>query len=93
MLRGKPQQAERVTVALETGLQSLLLEHAEAAAERADEAWRGSPAGRQVLEAGGRDLSRASRECRDRAERPSVRRVVDALRAEASRVAALHGGV
>ena len=30
---------------------------------------------------------------RDRAERPSVRRVVDALRAEASRVAALHGGV
>ncbi|GAA4266973.1 LysR family transcriptional regulator [Frondihabitans peucedani] len=27
----------------------------------------------------------------DRAERPSVRRVVDALRAEASRVAALHG--
>jgi len=30
---------------------------------------------------------------RDRAERPSVRRVVDALRAEASRVATLHGGV
>ncbi|ARC56315.1 HTH-type transcriptional regulator GltC [Frondihabitans sp. 762G35] len=29
----------------------------------------------------------------DRAERPSVRRVVDALRAEASRVAALHGAV
>ncbi|ROR91698.1 dynamin family protein [Nocardioides aurantiacus] len=69
VLRGKPQQAERVTVALETGLQSLLLEHAEAAAERADAAWRGSPAGRQVLEAGGRDLSRASRECRDRSER------------------------
>lgn len=30
---------------------------------------------------------------RDRAERPSVRRVVDALRAEATRVAGLHGGV
>jgi energy-coupling factor transporter ATP-binding protein EcfA2 len=69
VLRGKPQQAERVTVALETGLQSLLLEHAEAAAERADAAWRAAPAGRQVLEQGGRDLSRASRECRDRAER------------------------
>ncbi len=69
VLRGKPQQAERVTVALETGLQSLLLEHAEAAAERADAAWRAGPAGRQVLDAGGRDLSRASRECRERGER------------------------
>ena len=35
-VKGKPQQAERVTVAVESGLQTLLLEHAEAAAERTD---------------------------------------------------------
>ncbi len=34
-VRGKPQQAERVTVAVESGLETLILEHAEAAAERA----------------------------------------------------------
>lgn len=67
-LRGKPQQAERVTVAVESGLHSLLVGHAEAAAERTDAAWRGDPAGRSLLEPAG-DLSRASRECRERAER------------------------
>ena len=35
-VRGKPQQAERVTVAVESGLETLILEHAETAAERAD---------------------------------------------------------
>ena len=43
-VRGKPQQAERVTVAVESGLESLLVEHAEAAAERTlavvDARWR-----------------------------------------------------
>ncbi len=34
--KGKPHQAERVTVAVESGLQTLILEHAEAAAERTD---------------------------------------------------------
>ena len=33
-VRGKPLQAERVTVAVESGLETLILEHAEAAAER-----------------------------------------------------------
>ena len=67
--KGKPQQAERVTVAVESGLETLILEHAEAAAERTDASWRSVTAGAQVLEAGGVDLSRASRDFRGRTER------------------------
>ena len=67
--KGKPQQAERVTVAVESGLETLILEHAEAAAERTDASWRSVTAGAQVLEAGGVDLSRASRDFRARTER------------------------
>ncbi len=68
-IKGKPQQAEKVTVAVESGLQTLILEHAEAAAERADASWRSVSAGTQVLEEGGVDLSRASRDFRARSER------------------------
>ena len=39
-VKGKPHQAERVTVAVESGLEMLILEHAEAAAERAEASWR-----------------------------------------------------
>ena len=39
-VKGKPQQAERVTVAVESGLETLILEHAEAAAERAEASWQ-----------------------------------------------------
>jgi hypothetical protein len=67
--KGKPQQAERVTVAVESGLQMLVLEHAEAAAERADASWRSVAAGTQVLDEARVDLSRASRDFRDRSER------------------------
>jgi hypothetical protein len=58
-----------VTVAVESGLQTLLIEHAEAAAERADASWRSVAAGAQVLESSDVDLSRASRDFRERAER------------------------
>lgn len=68
-VKGKPQQIERVTVAVESGLEKLLLEHAEAAAERAAAAWADSAAGRQLLEEHGRDLDRASREFRAQAEK------------------------
>ena len=71
-LRGKPQQAERVTVAVESGLESLLVEHAEAAAERAWRSWSSVEAGKRLRERGDRDLGRASREFRSQAER-SVR--------------------
>ena len=71
-VKGKPQQAERVTVAVESGLELLILEHAEAAAERAEEAWMQLAAGQGLLRDAGSDLGRASRDLRRHAER-SVR--------------------
>ena len=74
-VRGRPQQVERVTVAVESGLEALLLEHAESAAEQAARSWASVEAGRRLLEAppgeggGVRDLGRASREFRGQAER------------------------
>lgn len=68
-IKGKPQQAERVTVAVESGLETLLLEHAEAAAERAEQSWRSVRAGQVLLGDAGEDLGRASRDFRRRAER------------------------
>jgi hypothetical protein len=68
-VRGQPQQATRVTVAVESGLQTLIVEHAEAAAERTDAAWRGVAAGRVLLDESSVDLSRASRDFRERSER------------------------
>ncbi len=68
-LKGKPQQAERVTVAVESGLETLLLEHAEAAAERAAASWQTMAPGQVLLADAGEDLGRASRDFRRRAER------------------------
>jgi energy-coupling factor transporter ATP-binding protein EcfA2 len=68
-VKGKPQQAERVTVAVESGLETLILEHAEAAAERAEASWRGTAAGQALLVEAGEDLGRASRDFRRKAER------------------------
>jgi hypothetical protein len=71
-VRGRPQQAERITVAVESGLEMLILEHAEAAAERAEASWRQLAAGQGLLADAGTELGRASRELRRNAER-SVR--------------------
>ncbi|NYG56542.1 dynamin family protein [Nocardioides perillae] len=68
-VKGKPQQAERVTVAVESGLETLVLEHAEAAAERAAASWSSHAAGAALLADAGEDLTRASRDFRRRAER------------------------
>ncbi len=68
-VKGKPAQAERVTVAVESGLETLILEHAEAAAERAETAWTQNPAGRALLASADKDLGRASRDLRRQAER------------------------
>lgn len=71
-VKGKPQQAERVTVAVESGLQTLILEHAEQAAERAEASWQSLASGQALLADAGEDLGRASRDFRRHAER-SVR--------------------
>ncbi|MGI8645684.1 MAG: dynamin family protein [Nocardioides sp.] len=68
-IKGKPQQAERVTVAVESGLETLLLEHAEAAAERAEASWQSLAPGQALLADAGEDLGRASRDFRRKAER------------------------
>ena len=84
-VKGKPAQAERVTVAVESGLELLVLEHAEEAAEAAERAWRQLEAGVSLLATGGPDLGRASRDLRRRAER-AVREwqgdVLEMVRAE-----------
>lgn len=60
-LRGEPAGAEKVTVAVESGLEALLREEGEAAAERAETAWQASPAGRELLARAQQDMARASR--------------------------------
>ena len=86
-VKGKPQQAERVTVAVESGLETLILEHAEAAAERAEASWQSLASGQALLADAGEDLGRASRDFRRRAER-AVRDwqadVLDMVRTEGS---------
>ena len=84
-VKGKPQQAGRVTVAVESGLHTLILENAESAAERSAAAWQSLEAGRQLLEEGGQDLARASRDFRarsDRAVRDWQQGVLDLVRKE-----------
>ena len=68
-IKGKPQQAERVTVAVESGLETLILEHAESAAERAEASWQSLASGQVLLADAGEDLGRASRDLRRKAER------------------------
>ena len=68
-IKGKPQQAERVTVAVESGLETLIVEHAESAAERAEASWRSLASGQALLADAGEDLGRASRDLRRKAER------------------------
>jgi hypothetical protein len=68
-VKGKPQQAEQVQVAVESGLELLILEHAEAAAERAEASWLQLEAGRGLVQSSPTDLGRASRDLRRKAER------------------------
>ncbi len=68
-VKGRPQQVEKVAVAVESGLETLILENAEEAAERAEASWRSVQAGHRLVEDSGRDLGRASRDFRGRTER------------------------
>ncbi len=47
--RGEPTPAVQVEVAIETGLQAVILDEAANAGEEADQRWRQDPAGRQLL--------------------------------------------
>lgn len=63
-VRGEPTPPEKVSEAIESGLASLLVDSAEAAARRSDRGWREDAAGRALL--GGADLARASADIADR---------------------------
>jgi energy-coupling factor transporter ATP-binding protein EcfA2 len=84
-IKGKPQQAQRVSVAVESSLETLIVEHAEAAAERAEASWQSLAPGQELLSDIGEDLGRASRGLRRKAER-AVREwqqeVLDMVRSE-----------
>jgi len=56
----KPPPTRDLNDAVESGLESLLREHAEAAAERAEQSWQSTAAGRQLLTAADRELGRMS---------------------------------
>ncbi len=63
-IKGAPPEAKQVGVAVEAGLEALVRDEADAAAERAEAAWRSTPAGREVLNRTGADagLARVSPE-------------------------------
>jgi hypothetical protein len=85
--RGRPQPAQRLTVAIESGLHALLVEHAETTADRAGSAWRTTPAGAGLIDGAPADLTRASHDFAKRAEE-TVREwqgaVLDLVRMEGS---------
>jgi Dynamin family len=86
-LRGKPQAAEQVGLALERGLQMVLVERAETAASRAAGRWRSNDAGASLVDGGGGTLARASRDLRVRADRivrEWQREVLELVRMEGS---------
>jgi hypothetical protein len=64
-LTAKPRPAAAVEEAIESGLQMLLVDEADRAAELADRRWRADPAGKALL--GRDDLSRSSAEISERA--------------------------
>lgn len=68
-VKGKPQQAERVVVAVESALELLVLQHAEVAAEATARSWAALPGGQALIDGAGPELGRASRDLRRRAER------------------------
>jgi hypothetical protein len=65
---GKRTRSSEVVAAIESGLFNLIVEHAEAAAEASSQSWSKNPAGRTLL-GGTRDLDRAARDFRVKAER------------------------
>jgi len=61
-LRGEPRQVSEVRLAVESGMEVLIREEGEAAAERTETAWANDPAGRQLLASSRVELSHASPE-------------------------------
>ncbi|GAA2099293.1 dynamin family protein [Microlunatus panaciterrae] len=60
--KGEPPGAGNLKVAVESGLEALLREQGDAAAERAEASWQAHSAGRELLQRSPEDLSRSSRD-------------------------------
>ena len=69
VFRGEPPEAPNLKVAVESGLESLLRDEADAAAERAEASWQAHAAGRQLVGDSPMDLARSSPEFPRTAER------------------------
>lgn len=67
-IKGKPQQAERVALAVEMALEALVADHAERAAAEASGQWAAGDHGAALLRATTDDLTRAGRALRARTE-------------------------
>ncbi|MCL2483086.1 MAG: ABC transporter [Propionibacteriaceae bacterium] len=60
LLRGEPDKSLDVKVAVKSGLESLIIEAGQAAADRVASVWMTSPAGRYVIEWSGEDVGTVS---------------------------------
>ena len=69
MFRGDPPEAQEAKLAVQSGMEVLIRQEGESAAERAESSWVGHPAGRQILAETREDLSRASVEYPDKVAR------------------------
>ncbi|HEY5981183.1 MAG TPA: GTPase domain-containing protein [Microlunatus sp.] len=69
VIKGEPDGAGDLKVAVSSGLEALLRSEADAAAERADASWQANAAGRQLLGRSGQDLTRAAPDFADRSAR------------------------
>ena len=60
VFKGAPPEVEKVSVAVESGLESLILAQTQGGCERIESVWQTDPAGRSVLEGTDENLSRPS---------------------------------
>ena len=58
--KGAPPEVEKVSVAVESGLENLIIAETQAGCERIEAVWQADPAGRSVLERADEDLARPS---------------------------------
>jgi hypothetical protein len=65
-LRGSPAPPDQVGEAIGEGIEAVVLDQADRAAERAEAAWHAEPAGAALLAVAGADLSRSSPGLRER---------------------------
>ena len=69
---GRPPEVDNLKVAVESGLESLIRDEGDAAAERAESSWQANAAGRALLQRSREDLSRSSPDF-DRAVERTIR--------------------